>query len=65
MRIVAPLLILLCLAGCALPATLGSGGDPGVGVWPDQQVARDVAAIRAGMEQARADADGIAARREP
>ena len=53
------LLILLCLTGCAAP--YASPGE--AGVWPDRQVMRDVAAIRAGMEQVRGASSDIAARR--
>ena len=59
MRNAAPWLILLCLTGCALRAA------PGTALWPDPQVARDVAAIRAGMDQARTGADRMAAQGDP
>ena len=55
MRNAAPWLILVCLAGCT----------PGATLWPPSQVARDVAAIHAGMEQVRTSADRMAARQEP
>ena len=61
MRNTALLLILLCLAGCAFGALSGSDDGWGGGLWPDRQVARDVAAIHLGMDQVRAEANAMAA----
>ena len=58
-------LVLLCLAGCTADAPPGPVGDIAAALWPDPQVTRDVAAIRAGMDEARTAADSMAARRGP
>ncbi|MBW4093090.1 MAG: hypothetical protein HIU82_18615 [Proteobacteria bacterium] len=65
MRIAALALLLLGLAGCAPGAAPGSAGAFTASLWPDPQVSRDVAAIRAGMDAARVGADSMAARRTP
>jgi hypothetical protein len=61
MRNAALMLILLCLAGCAFGAPSGTDDGWGGGLWPDHQVARDVAAISLGMAQARGEASAMAA----
>ena len=58
-------LLLLCLAGCAAGVPAGPTGDLAAALWPNPQVPRDVAAIRAGMDAARGEADSMAARRGP
>ncbi len=58
-------LLLLCLAGCTAGAPPGPAGDFAAAFWPDPQVSRDVAAISAGMDEARTAADSVAARGSP
>ncbi len=58
-------LLLLCLAGCAAGGPAGPTDGLAAALWPNPQVSRDVAAIRAGMDAARGEADSMAARRGP
>ncbi|MDE2582245.1 MAG: hypothetical protein KGL52_11470 [Rhodospirillales bacterium] len=60
--LILPCLLLPCLAGCTPPLSLDGVG---AGIWPDRQVTRDVAAIRAGMEQVRRGEDRMAETRNP
>lgn len=65
MRVAALLIVVLCLASCeSLPVLSSSQPDEGYG-WRSLQVQRDVEAITAGMNHARAQSEAVARARMP